>query len=161
MKNPAPEPSKMTQREIRADDNSSTRPSPTIQVRYAETDQMGVVYHANYLVWCEIGRTDFIRGLGTTYAELERQGLVLAVAEAQLRYLRAARYDDRIRIDTWIDRVQSRTVTFRYELVREEPGPPERLATASTRLIALDDQGAPRTFPPELLRAFRDVVSSR
>src|SRR5512139_2803050 len=132
-----------------------------VRVRYAETDQMGVVYHANYLVWCEIGRTDFIRGLGTTYAELERQGLTLAVADAQLRYHRAARYDDLIRIETWIERVQSRTVTFGYEIVREEPGPAERLATASTRLIGLDDHGAPRPLPPELLEVFRHVAKNR
>ena len=60
--------------------------SSEVRVRYAETDQMGVAYHANYLVWCEVGRTDFIRHLGVTYAEMERRGVRLAVADAHLRY---------------------------------------------------------------------------
>lgn len=129
------------------------------RVRYAETDQMGVVYHANYLVWCEIGRTDLIRALGTSYAELERDGLTLAVAEASVRYHRPARYDDAIRIETWIERAQSRGVTFGYEILRESDDESVRLATAMTKLIALDDRGAPRTFPPEILGAFRDAVA--
>src|SRR5690606_1798658 len=81
-----------------------------LRVRYAETDQMGVVYHTHYLVWCEIGRTDFIRQLGVSYAELERQGLFLAVAEANIRYAGSARYDDPIRVETWLDAVQSRMI---------------------------------------------------
>jgi acyl-CoA thioester hydrolase len=70
------------------------------RVRYSETDQMGVVYHTNYLIWCEIGRTDFIRTSGSTYADLERQGVLLAVSEASIRYHAAARYDDLIRVQT-------------------------------------------------------------
>ncbi|MGH7504351.1 MAG: acyl-CoA thioesterase, partial [Longimicrobiales bacterium] len=92
----------------------------TFRVRYAETDQMGVVYHTHYLVWCEIGRTDFIRQFGVRYADLERQGLFLAVAEATIRYTGAARYDDAIRVETWIEAVRSRTVTFGYAILRED-----------------------------------------
>jgi acyl-CoA thioester hydrolase len=80
-------------------------------VRYAETDQMGVVYHANYLVWCEIGRTDFIRALGTPYAQLERDGVLLAVSDAALRFHAAARYDDPIRVYTRLIDVRSRALT--------------------------------------------------
>lgn len=125
-----------------------------VRVRYAETDQMGVVYHAQYLVWCDIGRTEYIRRLGVSYAELEREGLRLAVAEATLRFHAPARYDQIIRIDTWLERVQSRTLTFRYEILR--PGTePARLVTASTKMIALDRDGRTRTLPPEVADLFR------
>ena len=134
------------------------RSSSYVRVRYAETDQMGVVYHANYLVWCEIGRTDFIRALGTSYADLERQGLRLAVADAQARFIAPARYDDEIRIETWVERVQSRTITFGYEIFRVDPGPEQRLVRASTRLIALDEQGAPRTLPTPVHDWFRSAA---
>jgi acyl-CoA thioester hydrolase len=112
---------------------------------------MGVAYHTHYLVWCEVGRTDLIRSLGAPYAELEREGLRLAVLDAEVRYHAGARYDDVVRVETRIARVLSRTVTFRYEIWRVEPGPERRLATAMTRLIALDDAGAPRTMPGELV----------
>jgi len=120
---------------------------------------MGVVYHANYLIWCEIGRTDFIAGLGLSYAELEREGLRLAVADAQIRYHAAARYDDEVQIETWVENARSRTVTFGYELFRVRPGPVLRLATARTTLIALDGTGSPRTLPPHILEWFRHVAT--
>lgn len=115
-----------------------------VRVRYAETDQMGVAYHANYLVWCEVGRTDFIRELGVTYAEMERQGVQLAVAEANLRYHASARYDDVVRIETRLESVQSRSVTFRYDLRRvSAPGvvDGERLVTAATMLVSIEPGG--------------------
>lgn len=115
---------------------------------------MGVVYHAQYLVWCDVGRTELIRELGASYAELERDGLFLAVTEASLRYHAPARYDDPIRVETWIERVQSRTILFSYEILRDT-NPPARLVTASTKLVALDNDGRPRTFPPDVLQRFR------
>jgi acyl-CoA thioester hydrolase len=131
----------------------------TLRVRYAETDQMGFAYHPNYLVWCEIGRTDFMRELGSRYAELEEAGWLLAVTEVEIRYLAPARYDDIVRVLCTIERVQSRSVTFSYEISRTEPAPEQRLATASTRLIALDRAGNPRTLPPDLLNRFRSAIS--
>jgi acyl-CoA thioester hydrolase len=109
------------------------------RVRYAETDRMGVVYHANYLVWCEIGRTDFIRELGTTYADMERAGIGLAVADAAIRYHAPARYDDRIRVETTLAELRSRALTFEYRIVNAETG--ERLVSASTTLVSLDPAG--------------------
>jgi len=127
-----------------------------LRVRYAETDQMGVVYHANYLVWCEIGRTELIRHRGPTYAELERRGIALAVAEASIRYHASARYDDMIRVETWIEELRSRTVTFAYDILRiVADREPERLATARTTLVALDPDGKPARMPPSLLDALR------
>ncbi|MDE3054361.1 MAG: acyl-CoA thioesterase, partial [Gemmatimonadota bacterium] len=112
-----------------------------LRVRYAETDQMGVVYHTNYLVWCEIGRTDFIRELGVSYAELERQGIFLAVSDAGVRYHGAARYDDRIRVETRLADVRSRAVAFEYLIANADTG--ERLASARTALVSLDRAGRP------------------
>ncbi|HUG41156.1 MAG TPA: thioesterase family protein [Longimicrobiales bacterium] len=129
----------------------------TFRVRYGETDQMGLAYHPNYLVWCEIGRTDYIRELGITYAEMERRGHLLAVADASVRYAAAARYDDVIRVETWLERVKSRTLTFAYEISRAEPDP-THLATARTTLISIDRQGAPRRLPGSVLDMFRETT---
>ena len=112
-----------------------------LRVRYAESDQMGVVYHANYLIWCEIGRTDFIRELGVSYAELERRGVSLAVSEAALRYHDAARYDDRIVVETRLADVRSRAVTFDYLILNAGTG--ARLVSARTVLVSLDASGRP------------------
>lgn len=137
-----------------------TPPAHTVEfrVRYAETDQMGVVYHANYLVWCEIGRTELLRALGTSYAEIERGGVLLAVADASIRFHASARYDNLVRVDTWLEEVRSRTVNFRYEITRlDGEDAPERLVTARTALVALDAAGRPRAMPPSLLSLLRDA----
>ena len=114
---------------------------------------MGVVYHANYLVWCEIGRTELIRRRGASYAELERDGIALAVSEASLRFHRSARYDDIVRVECWVEEVRSRAVTFAYLISRVGPADEtERLVSARTGLVALDPDGRPRTLQAELIR---------
>ncbi len=118
------------------------------RVRYAETDQMGVVYHSNYLVWCEIGRTEYIRTLGMSYAEMERQGVGLAVADASMRFHAAARYDDMIRVETSLTQVRSRTIAFDYVITNAETG--VRLVTASTTLVSLDSAGRTAALPPAI-----------
>src|SRR5690606_491296 len=92
--------------------NASNPIEIEVRVRYAETDQMGVVYHANYFVWCEIARTELSRRRFVPYSELEKRGVLLAVAEASMRYHAPARYDDDVRVRTWISEVRSRIVTF-------------------------------------------------
>jgi acyl-CoA thioester hydrolase len=117
-----------------------------LRVRYAETDQMGVVYHTNYLVWCEIGRTELIRALtGASYAKLEEEGVFLAVAELSIRYHSAARYDDMIRVRTALTDARSRSVTFEYLIAKAESG--DRLASARTVLVSLDRSGRPTVMP--------------
>lgn len=112
---------------------------------------MGVVYHANYLVWCEMGRTELIRSLiGRSYADLEREGVGLAVSELTIRYHGAARYDNLVRVRTSIADVRSRSVTFDYLITNAESL--ERLASASTTLISLDGQGRPVSMPADLRR---------
>jgi acyl-CoA thioester hydrolase len=127
------------------------------RVRYSETDQMGVVYHTNYLVWCEIGRTDFLRRSGSTYADLERQGVLLAVSEASIRYHAAARYDNLIRVETRLSGVRSRAVTFDYTVTNAESA--ERLASARTSLVSLDARGRPVKLPDELRRRLEKELS--
>src|SRR5438093_12708635 len=120
-----------------------------LRVRYAETDQMGVVYHTNYLVWCEIGRTELIRSLtGVSYADLERQGVALAVADLSIRYHGAARYDNRIRVRTALADARSRSITFDYLITNADTG--ERLATARTVLVSIDASGRPVVMPADL-----------
>lgn len=142
--------------------NPAQQPAPyvhssRVRVRYAETDRMGVVYHANYLVWCEIGRTDFIRATVASYASLEREGVMLAVAECSIRYLRAAVYDDEVEVRTRLVDVRSRTLEFAYDLVHVERG--ERLATARTTLVRLEPSGRPSVLPEQLRVALARTVS--
>jgi acyl-CoA thioester hydrolase len=119
-----------------------------LRVRYGETDRMGVVYHAEYLVWCEMGRTEYIRSLGMSYAEMERRGVPLAVAEATIRYHAPARYDDLIRVSTVLSRLGSRGITFDYVIVNADSG--QRLASASTTLVAMDSDGKAQTIPADI-----------
>ena len=118
-----------------------------LRVRYAETDRMGIVYYANYLVWCEVGRVEFMRALGGSYAALESQGYGLAVAEATVRYLAPARFDDLVRIETTLVGVRSRAVTFDYVISHAETG--TRLATAHSALVSVDAAGKPTAMPAE------------
>jgi len=137
---------------------SAKPPSHDIEfrVRYAESDQMGVVYHANYLVWCEMGRTELIRAVtGRSYADLEGQGIGLAVSELTIRYHGAARYDNLVRVRTTMTEVRSRGVSFEYEISNAETG--ERLATARTTLVSLDEAGKLVVMPPDVRRLLGDA----
>jgi acyl-CoA thioester hydrolase len=141
--------------------HASPRPHYDIEfrVRYGETDQMGVVYHAEYLVWCEMGRTEYIRALGIPYAEIERRGIRLAVAQATLRYHAPARYDDLIRVETSILRAGSRAIEFEYHVRSALTG--ARLATARTTLVAMDRDGRATTIPPDLRESFTRSQQTR
>lgn len=118
-----------------------------VRVRYAETDQMGVVYHANYLVWMEIGRVELVRSRGFNYKDLEQsEGLALAVIEVQCRYLSPARYDQEIIIQTEVTGATSRTIEFGYQLRLASQG--ERIiAIGSTRHIWVNREMRPTRLP--------------
>jgi acyl-CoA thioester hydrolase len=137
--------------------NRGTTHIVEFRVRYAETDQMQVVYHSNYLIWCEIGRTEFIRALYGSYAELERQNVALAVVEASLRFHSAARYDNLIRVSTTISDVRSRTITFDYVITNAETD--ERLVTASTKLASLTRDSRLTSLPEQLRSVLRNAAS--
>ena len=126
------------------------------RVRYAETDQMGVVYHANYLVWCEIGRTEYLREQGTTYRAAEEGGLTLAVAEATVRYHAAARYDDLVRVTTTLTDVRSRALAFDYEITHAERG--TRFVSARTLLVSLAPGGRVIPLPAQFLERVAGAV---
>jgi acyl-CoA thioester hydrolase len=108
-----------------------------IRVHYQETDQMGVVYHANYLTYFEIARTEALRSLGKTYRDLEESGCFLVVNKAECSYKRPARYDDLITVRTFIEKATRVKIEHRYEVWRGE----ELLATGRTTLVAVDRDG--------------------
>jgi acyl-CoA thioester hydrolase len=120
----------------------------THRVNYSEVDQMGVVYHARYLVWLDVARTEYLRRTGMSYRELEELGFRLMVSEATLRYRRAARYDDPIRVRTWVREAASRRVTFGYAVEHAERD--ELLVTASTALLVTDTDFAFSRLPAEV-----------
>jgi acyl-CoA thioester hydrolase len=105
-----------------------------IRVRYADTDQMGVVYHANYLIWMEVGRVEYCRAAGLRYRDLEKEGgILLAVVEAHCRYVSPALYDDEVIVRTRIEEANPRALRFTYELVSAEDG--RTLAVGFTRHV--------------------------
>ncbi len=124
------------------------------RVRYAETDQMGMAYYANYLVWFEVMRGDFMRAVGIPYSDLEREGYILPIIEAHVRYRSPARYDDAIAIVAWIQRLRSRMITFEYRVERGS----ELLATGWTTHVPADLDGRPKAFSRELMTIFGDMI---
>lgn len=123
---------------------------PTVEtrfrVRYAETDQMGVAYHANYLVWMEVGRVEYCRASGVVYRDMEvTDGILLAVAEAGCRFLAPARYDDEIVVRTTIPDANPRMVRFDYEVIHADSG--RLLATGFTRHVFLNREMRPTKLP--------------
>jgi len=96
----------------------------TFYVRYAETDQMGLVHHSAYLIWFEEGRSQYMRACGADYAEIERSGALFAVAEAHARYEAPARYGDRVTVRTWVEEIRSRSITFGYAVYNADTGLP-------------------------------------
>ena len=105
-----------------------------LRVRYAETDQMGVVYYANYLVWMEVARVEYCKALGFRYKDMELEdGVMLAVVEAQCRYLYPARFDEEVIVETRIAKASTRLVSFEYEMRLVEDG--RKLASGETRHV--------------------------
>src|SRR5213596_3827742 len=129
--------------------------SITLRVNYSETDQMGVVYHANYLMWFDRARTELMRETGLTYKELEQQGVYLAVSEVNVRYRAAARYDDLLRVRCWVRELASRRVTFGYAVERAGTG--ELLATGETSLVSLDHRHPLTRLPAHVIALLEPV----
>lgn len=118
-----------------------------LRVNYSETDQMGVVYHAHYLVWFDRARTEHLRRTGLSYSALELRGFRLVVGEARVRYRRPARYDDVVQVSCWVREVASRRITFGYA-VRKIDG--ELLVTGETSLMVLDHEFKWARLPAEV-----------
>ena len=132
----------------------------TVRVRYAETDQMGVVYHGNYFTWFEVGRVDFCRHLGFEYKQMELQDdSFIVVADAHCRFKRPARFDDLLLIRTTIISSQKRTVKFGYEVVNSETK--ELLATGETLHVFCDKLGRPKSLPEKYRKYFPAIERHR
>ena len=125
----------------------------TVRVRYAETDQMGVVYHSNYLIWFEVGRVELMRALGFEYKKMETEDdCHIVVADVHCRYEHPARYDEVLRVRTRVAEWRNRIVKFSYEIFRELDN--ELLATGDTTHVICGSNGRPKSLPPK----YRDVL---
>jgi len=124
------------------------------KVRYAETDQMGVAYYANYFIWFEVGRSQYCNDCGFSYRDMEREtGLFLIVAEASCRYKTSARYEDDLIIRTRIAELTRRTLRFSYEIEREDE---TAIATGETLHVLINAEGRPSSFPDKYLSLLRN-----
>jgi acyl-CoA thioester hydrolase len=129
-----------------------------LRVRYAESDQMGVVYYANYFVWMEVGRVDYCRDLGFEYRDMEADdGIFLAVTDAQCRYRGAARFNDEIRVVTWVSESRSRTIRFAYEIRNADN---DRLLATGETLHTVCDRDGKTVRLPEKYRSFFPLANS-
>ncbi len=132
-----------------------TRVSHTtrFRVRYSETDQMGVVYYANYLVWMELGRAEYCRASGIRYRDMEvDDGILLAVVEAHCRYRSPARYDEEIAVKTWVAKATQRMVEFQYEISDAQNG--RTLASGETKHMFLSTGMRPVKLPEKYFQFF-------
>ncbi len=124
----------------------------TFYVRYAETDQMGVVHHSVYTVWFEEGRSSWMRALGSNYAHFEAEGFNLSVSEVYAKYLAPARYGRRVTVRTWVEEVRSRAMKIHYEVLDTETR--QRLAEGYTRHICVDREKRVARIPDRWRRFF-------
>ena len=130
-----------------------------IRVPYADVDGMGIVYHANYIKYFEIGRTEYLREIGYPYTQLEAEGIWLPVASVRCEYKSPARYDDLLTVNTWVGELKSATIVMAYEIKRKDTG--EIIARGETKHPITDDKLRPirlRNINPELYRLFGGSV---
>ncbi len=131
-----------------------------LRVRYAETDQMGVVYHSNHFIWFEVGRVELMRQMGFSYRDIEREeGCFIAVAEAKCQYRAPVFYDEEVLIRTWLKSVRDSVIVFSYELLRPETN--ALLAEGETLHIVTDSNMKLTKLPEKYLKAFRAGVRRR
>ena len=132
------------------------------RVRYAETDQMGIVYYANYLVWFELGRVELLRSLGLAYSQMEKDHkLILPVVEATCRYRSPARYDDEILIETRPALLRGSVLKFAYRILRDNSGPdqPKLLAEGETVHVVCDENLNKMPLPEQYAAALRSLMA--
>ena len=138
--------------------SSSQTAESRVKVRYAETDQMGVVYYANYFIWFEVGRSQYCNDRGFSYRDMEREtGLFLIVAEASCRYKNPARYEDELIIRTRVTELTRRTLRFSYEIERLDKA---AVATGETLHVLINGAGRPSSLPEKYLSLLRTEVIS-
>ncbi len=130
----------------------------SVKVRYAETDAQGIVYHANYLVWFEVGRTDYCEAAGYPYARMEAEGVLIAVTGLAARFRRPARYADVVTVRTRFGGMKSRGCSFRYEVLLPDGSV---AAEGETHHVFTDAEGRPRTVPQGVREAFRAFAGAQ
>lgn len=123
----------------------------TMHVRYAETDQMGIVHHSTYVIWMEEGRSDFMRQKQVDYAEVEKRGLALAVTELNIRYSAPAHYGEQVTVRTWVESLRSRMLVFGYEIINTKSK--QKLITGEVKLTMINKQGQVVTMPEDIQAA--------
>ena len=126
-----------------------------LTVRYAETDAQGIVHHANYLVWFEEGRSEFLRQNGFCYSELEKSGYYVVVAEAEVRYRAPAFYEDRLIVETTLVRLRRKLLEFRYRIVGAQD---KLLVEGRTRHMVLSHDHRPASLPQAFVAALQGAV---
>jgi len=132
----------------------------TLRVRYAETDQMGVVYHANFFIWFEVGRVELIRALGMEYKRMETEDdCHIVVADAHCRYHHPARYDEVLRVRTRIAESKNRVIRFSYEVFRD--GDMQLLATGETVHVICGKNGKPKLLPAKYRTVFEEMAMAK
>jgi len=143
---------------VNADKKTSATVNETrIRVRYAETDQMGVVYHANHFIWFEVGRVGLLRQLGFSYKDMEREDdCFIAVVDAQCRYRAPVHYDDEVIVRAFLKHVREKVIRFGYELRKAETD--ELLAEGETTHIVADSRMNPRALPEKYMKVFRAAI---
>ena len=128
-----------------------------VRVRYAETDQMGIAYHSNFLIWFEVGRVELLRQIGFHYKDMEQHdGCFIAVVDARCRYKAPARYDDELLVRTHLENVRGTLIRFRYQVVRAGDG--ALLAEGETTHLVTDAHMQRRTLPQKYAKAFAAAI---
>src|SRR6202049_1507676 len=144
---------------VHGKDTTATVNETRIRLRYAETDQMGVVYHANHFIWFEVGRVELLRQFGFSYKDMEREeDCFIAVVDAQCRYKAPVHYDDEVIVRTYLKHVREKVIRFGYELRSTDTG--ELLAEGETTHIVADSRMRPRRMPGKNMKVFRAAVGS-
>lgn len=124
-----------------------------VRVRYQETDNMGVVYYANYFVWFEVARTDYLRSIGVSYKDFEKKGMFLMVASASCEYKSPATFDDIVRIQTWIPKLKNSSLKFEHKLFIGE----KLIATGESVHVFTNAAGKPIRIPDEIRNIYKEV----
>lgn len=136
--------------------------STQVRVRYADTDAMGVVYHANYLVWFEVGRNELMRAWGVPYVDFEKRGIMVPVTEGNLKWVYPARYDDLLEVQSRVERLSPARITFAYRILRADDG--RLCCEGSTTHAFLGPNGRPGALPklaPDLWEAFQQRIAEQ
>ena len=130
-----------------------------IKVRYAETDKMGIVYHSNYLIYFEIGRTEFINECGISYIEMEQMGIMIPLLESNCKYVQGAKYADELIVKTWIEELGAAKVRFNYSIIRESDG--KEITRGNTLHVFVDNSfkiiNLKKKFP-EIMNKLKGLV---